>query len=887
MEDYIIDDFENDDDDYSVIKKPKTKIVYTQHMLEELEKCANDVIYFTENYVYIQTKRGEELFKPFEYQKEMLRNFTTYKNNVLLTGRQLGKSLSLDTPILTTKGWSSIGELNEGDYIFGADGKPTKITYITDTMYNKKMYDITFSNGEVITACEDHLWNVSTTGWQRYSKKVRTLSTKDLIPIVDQLKARSKPARMFIGHCDTVQFEDTELEFDPYMVGLWLGDGHTHANKLTHAYEDYEFYRSVLGENISEFKQKERCGSSKINFNHKKFLKDGVKYIPDEYIFTSVENRVALVQGMMDSDGTANREGGWQQFCNNNKDLIDGFRLLLSTLGIKSTIEVQRKTYILHGEKVCSKNNSYLVQFCTKRYDVFRLPHKLERQYLTTHDHPKNRRIYIDSIIEVESVPCRCLQVDNEEHLFLCGKTLIPTHNTTVASSYLLWYAMFHPNKTVLLLGNIQATAQEIMDRIKFSYEMCPDFIRDGVTKYNELTIKFENKSRIIARATTPNSGRGLSIALLYLDEMSFVSEHIQTEFIAAVVPTLTASNGSFIISSTPGSEYDEFARVWRESQTFVKYDSEGNAIELDPNGPGINNFKGIKVSWDKHPERDQAWAEKERYLIGDSRFEREHNCSFVSYQETLIDGIKLTEIKNNFVREPVEKTGDVKWFKDVEYGNSYVVALDPSGGTGGDDAAMQVYELPTLRQVAEWRHNKTSITNQVKLLNRLLHELAARMEEKGARNIEEHLFWSVENNSIGEATVLEIKNMGIEKFPGTMINEPRRTRSGRIRMGMTTTKATKKTACYHLQKLVETFRLEIASVDLHKQLLDFIRVGMDDIYKAKSGCHDDLVSSLLLIVRLIDIVARFEDRTAQVISETLDEPEMFQPLGFMMTYNR
>lgn len=445
---------------------------------------------------------------------------------------------------------------------------------------------------------------------------------------------------------------------------------------------------------------------------------------------------------------------------------------------------------------------------------------------------------------------------------------------------------MFNSTKTILLLGNILATAKEIMERIQFAYEMCPDFIRDGVEKYNVTEVRFENKSRIIARATTPSAARGLSVNLLYLDEFAFVPEGFQAEFWSAVSPTLVSSKGRCIITSTPNTEYDQFASIWNESQRFV--DEGGN--EYDEDGPGINDFKGIMVRWSSHPDRTEEWAAKEEYKIGTSRFKREYNCEFVTYQETLIDGIKLSEIKKRSVRDPIKETDDVKWYKPIEYGMTYVVGLDPSGGTGGDDAAIQVYELPTLRQVAEWKNNKYLITDQVKLLRRILLQIAYEMQEMGARNIENSLFWTLENNSIGEAAILAVQTLGIENFPGTLINEPRRTRTGRIRKGMTTTKSTKKTACIHMQKLMETFRMDVASQYLHRQLNDFIRAGTEDgVFKAKMGCKDDLVSATLLVVRMIDIISKFEENTAEVIGETLDELDesYFMPLGYMMSYNR
>lgn len=865
-------------EDYSKIKKPGKLIEYTQEMLDELDRCTDDPIYFMENYVYITGKEGPILFKPYEYQKEMVRNFRENTNNVMLTARQMGKKLINSTPILTPSGFTTMGELKVGDTIYGADGKKTKVNYITEPNDELVLYDIKFSNGETITACEDHLWNISTSDWQSNVNKVRTLSTKELIPIYKQFGSRTKPSRLFIEHCEAVEFDEKPVSIDPYMLGLWIGDGHSDNTRITHHIDDYHFYKSILKEHISEFKLDNRTtstGYSKLNFSQNYDLKNN-KHIPDDYIFNSKNVRLELIRGLMDTDGYCSEDGNTQQFYTIKKNLAEQVQLVLSSLGIKSSITFKENSY----------NGCYVVTFSTD-VDVFKLPRKLERLESRNHIHPKNKRIYIEGITLSESKEMgRCLQVDNEDHLFLCGKTLIPTHNTTVASAYILWYAMFHENKTILLLGNIEETAKEIMERIQFSYEMCPDFIRDGVVRYNVKSIRFENKSRIIAKATTPASARGLSVHLLYLDEFAFVQESYQAEFWSAVSPTLASTNGRCIITSTPNTEYDQFATIWTESQNFT---NEYGDI-LDEDGPGSNDFKGMMVTWDKHPDRDIEWAKKEEYKIGSSKFKREFNCEFVTYQETLINSVRLSEIKKRTVRDPIRKTDDVRWFKPIEYGMTYIVAHDPSSGTGGDDAAIQVYELPTMRHVAEWKNNKLIIPEQVRLMRRILNEIAFQMQELGARNIEDHLFWTFEGNAIGEAVIIELNNFGIENFAGTLINEPKKTRTGRVRKGLTTTRKTKSTACMQMQKLMETFRMEVASKELHRQLNDFIKSGSEDgVFKAKIGCHDDLVSASLLIVRMMHIISRWDDSTADVMGETLEEADesFYQPLGYLMSYTR
>lgn len=818
MSDLNTDDFEIDDE-YSVIKKPGKVIEYTPEMDEELDKCIADPIYFMENYVYITSEGGAILFKPYDYQKKMVEDFQNHTNNVMLTARQMGKMLVNSTPILTPTGFTTMGELKVGDVIYGPDGKPTTINFITDDTPDMVLYDIKFSTGETITACEDHLWNISTSDWQRNKNAVRTLSTKELVPVHNKLHNRAKPERIFIEHTKCVEFDAQEVPQDPYEYGLQVQDK-----------------------------------------------------ISTEYLLNSKETRTELLCALMDTSGYCSVNGSSQRFETGSEELAKEVQFLISSLGIKN--------------RTRSTDKLFTITFSTS-VPVFKNSEMLQRQQQRTHDHKKNHRVYIESITLSESTESgRCLQVTNDDHLFLCGNSLIPTHNTTVAAAYLLWYAMFHPTKTVLLLGNILATAKEIMERIQFAYEMCPDFIRDGVKKYNVQSITFENGSRILARATTPAAARGLAVNLLYLDEFAFVQESFQSEFWSAVSPTLSSSKGRCIITSTPNTEYDQFAKIWFESQTHSMDNGDG-IVHLDPNGPGINDFRGTMVKWEEHPNRDIEWATKEEYKIGTSKFLREYCCEFVTYQETLINSVKLTEIKGRTVRPSIKKTDQVHWFKEIEYGMTYVVALDPSGGTGGDDAAIEVYELPTLRQVAEWRHNMTRIPDQIKLLHRILSEVAYQMQTRGAKNIEDHLFWTVENNTIGEAAVLEIQHIGLDKFPGTLINEPRRTR-GKIKRGMTTTKQTKKTACFHMQKLMETFRLEVASDDLMRQLTDFIKTGTEDgVYRAKNGCKDDLVSATLLVVRMIDIVARFEENTAMVIHETLEEEGVYQPLGFLMSYNR
>ena len=206
-------------------------------------------------------------------------------------------------------------------------------------------------------------------------------------------------------------------------------------------------------------------------------------------------------------------------------------------------------------------------------------------------------------------------------HNFRFSVSLMPrqTGKTTSAAGYLLWYAMFKPDSTILIAAHKYTGAQEIMQRIRYAYELCPDHIRAGCTSYNKGSIEFENGSRIVSQTTTETTGRGMSITLLYCDEFAFVRPTIAKEFWTSISPTLS-TGGKAIITSTPNSDEDQFALIWKGSQKRI--DEYGNDTEL-----GVNGFRGFQASWDEHPDRDEQWMKDEIGRIGEERFRREHGC--------------------------------------------------------------------------------------------------------------------------------------------------------------------------------------------------------------------------------------------------------------------
>lgn len=218
------------------------------------------------------------------------------------------------------------------------------------------------------------------------------------------------------------------------------------------------------------------------------------------------------------------------------------------------------------------------------------------------------------------------------------------TGKTTTAAGYLLWYAMFVPDSTILVAAHKHTGAMEIMQRIRYAYELCPDHIRAGATSYNKQSIEFDNGSRIVAQTTTPTTGRGLSLSLLYCDEFAFVPPNIASEFWTSISPTL-ATGGKAIITSTPNSDEDQFALIWKEANK--REDDYGNIQDV-----GKNGFFPYKAHWSEHPDRDEAWKAEEMARIGEERFRREHECISgeskitIQYPNGKIETITIEQLK-------------------------------------------------------------------------------------------------------------------------------------------------------------------------------------------------------------------------------------------------
>lgn len=395
-------------------------------------------------------------FRKFPFQKQICDDM--HPNLSCMKISQVGLALDLDTPILTDKGWSTMGELQVGELIYAPDGSKTPVTYLSPVYHDHECYELTFCDGEKIVADAGHRWFVhserkfNTNG--RYPKSGRipvsveknffrsgVLDTKTIAQDYQQEDGRNV---FYIPTTAPLQGVG-ELPLDPYYLGLWLGDGHAYSTNLTAHVTDSPVYVSILenrgfscrvtsgGETTHTIKPQNAPGEAKV-FNQLTAL--GVlrnKHIPRVYLQASVSDRLELLRGLMDTDGSITKRGR-ASFYNTNLQLVEDALELIRSLGFKPRIRWKKpgEAVLKNGQEINSKLQVAEVSFVSYAdTPIFHLPRKRERQPVTgRRTEPGSRRIV--DVRPVPPRPVRCLTVAHPDHLFLAGKALVTTHNTEI-----------------------------------------------------------------------------------------------------------------------------------------------------------------------------------------------------------------------------------------------------------------------------------------------------------------------------------------------------------------------------------------------------------------------------------------------------------------------
>jgi deoxycytidine triphosphate deaminase len=354
-----------------------------------------------------------------------------------LAARLEGKALALDTPIPTPGGWRTMGDLRRGDLVFDQAGEPCQVVATSEVLLGRPCREVCFSDGHRIVADLQHEWLTCDKNARDHHRRRSQIVTTAQIEA--KLRVRGE-WNYQVPLAGPVQYPERALPVDPYVLGIWLGDGSTTSAMITCA--DEEILEEIRGAGYAVSPRPRRylyriggrsgrlrdgrtgryLADASLNSTLRALGLLGHKHVPSVYLTASVAQRTALLQGLMDSDGFADTYGRCE-FTSTSEPLADGFVELATSLGFRPVKTKDRATLygIDHGPR-------YRVRYTPDR-PVFRLSRKLARLRIGMRHHLF--RAIVD-VRRVADVPVRCIQVDAPTGLFLAGRGYIPTHNSSL-----------------------------------------------------------------------------------------------------------------------------------------------------------------------------------------------------------------------------------------------------------------------------------------------------------------------------------------------------------------------------------------------------------------------------------------------------------------------
>jgi hypothetical protein len=413
---------------------------------------------------------------------------------------------------------------------------------------------------------------------------------------------------------------------------------------------------------------------------------------------------------------------------------------------------------------------------------------------------------------------------------------------------YLLWYAIFHSEKTIAVLANKGATAREMLQRVTLALEHLPFFLQPGCRALNKGSIEFSNNSRIVAAATSGSSIRGMSVNLLFLDEFAFVER--ASEFYTSTYPVISSGKDTkVIITSTANGIGNTFHKIW-----------EGAVQQT-------NEYKPYTVNWWDVPGRDEEWKRQTVSNTSQLQFDQEFGNTFFGTGDTLINSDTLLDLRS---KPPIQvlEGGDVKVYEETKKDHEYLMTVDVARGRGQDYSTFNVIDITVrpFKQVAVYRNNTISPI----LFPDIIYKFA---------KVYNNAYVIIESNDQGSIVCrglyydLEYENVHVES--AIKANA----------VGIEMTRKSKRLGCSGIKDLLEERKLDICDENTILEISTFVSRGQS--YEASDGNHDDLMMNLVMLGYFVS-TQMFSDMTDINLKQMMFENQMREiedaivPFGFV-----
>lgn len=532
-------------------------------------ECKRNLWYYLREVIRIPASGGDPV--QFKLNRGNLAMSWCFANYIDFNGtqaRQTGKMTPLHSKVKVPGGWSTIGQLRVGDFVTAADGSFVRVLGVYP-QGKRPVYKFTFQDGRSTLAGDGHLWKVFYKQWINPVTKERgdwrVITTREILE--HHAKHPNSEVRFAVPLVKPEQSPHVDFYIDPYVIGLLLGDGCLASPPAVELTKADSFIFEELQRLMPQIEFRQRTNPyTKALFDHNQApgsrssmmvqelrrldlmgRRSWEKHIPEEYMNASPDQRWALLQGMMDTGGTA-EERGYANYCTTSKKMAHQFQELVRGLGGICTLRERQTYYTFNGKKLPGRISYRIgVRFAEPR-KIFRLPRKRDRMPID-YKWKDDFRLYIKSIERVPDEECQCIYIDHPDHLYVTDDYIV-THNTIGAIALTSWVIYVSGvNMSIAMLTHSDKLVQENVKRLKDMRDALPGYLvrktSDDIDNKQGLDYKSLNnkyltyigqKDKIAANKV----GRGSTAPVLHFDELAFIP-NIRITFPAIMASTNTA----------------------------------------------------------------------------------------------------------------------------------------------------------------------------------------------------------------------------------------------------------------------------------------------------------------------------------------------------------
>lgn len=659
---------------------------------------------------------------------------------------RVGKALAYDTPVLTADGWKKHGELEVGDRVIGIDGKFKRVLAVHPSCNME--YKVTFTDKEEIICHGNHEWYV----FNKHRQKYETISTKDMIPGLKDVKTGRN---MFtVPYNDVVEGEEKDLIIDPYTLGVWLGDGRNCNPDITMAKEDCTVIADIMTKYSMAWRSEHKTtgvmhyGIKGLRQQLQQYgmchsRRTTTKHIPDVYFTASKSQRLELLAGLLDTDGSLRTKEHRYCFCTTEPQLRDDFVVLVHTFGWRTSIvEYEPK---LSSSGIQGRKKTYVIGFNPTEY----IPCRLKRKQLA--EFSKRKNMSIESIEPIEGYTGNCITV--EDGMYLVGKTLKPTHNSTIALFALAWASLRDPDLSsaigshsgILAKGfysemyNFLTSAEYTYGDIYRFWHKNKDFLEDKSSEYLYLNLGSPSRfSTMVFRGIDGTWTGAINVShLLIVDDLIRDREH-------SLSPTRCENTWqeylNKMVDRKSGQEFN-FATLIRYEDMYniLRRERGQEEVELTPFAGALEAMIGTLWNvYDPLCRMEKLYGDDPLYRFrkipalnenDETNFEYQYTTAYLHDMREKLDAPEWMAKWQQapYVREGLLYQPNELLYFNGECGNGKTIAvLDPAVG-GGDYLSMLIIRIIGKKKlIIDWLYtNETKGKTIPAICNKIIfHEV-------------------------------------------------------------------------------------------------------------------------------------------------------------------